>query len=193
MENNPISESDPDGDCPWCLAFIKGAAQVYVTQVTTNLANGKDWKTSLTNVDGTEILKSGAIDAVTLGVGSLIGKAKTAIRIVNSSDKAIQAEQTAVKLNKIANTSEKLSKVEKNIVKAVNANSKSSQKAQVVYGIKNTDDEIVKVGISSGKVNKKGIPYRAINQVNSRKYGKDKYFPIVLDKQPAGVNARKKD
>jgi RHS repeat-associated protein len=73
----------------------------------------------------------------------------------------------------------------------VNANAKSSTKAQTIYGLqKKGTAKIEKVGISSGKNDKNGTPYRANKQVN--KLGKDKYEAVVLDKQPAGENARAK-
>jgi hypothetical protein len=87
-------------------------------------------------------------------------------------------------------------KVAVNVARAfvkTNANSKASKKAQTIYGLQNRATKgIEKVGISSGKLNKKGIPYRATKQVNGKKFGKDKYEALVLDKQRAGKNARLK-
>jgi len=73
----------------------------------------------------------------------------------------------------------------------INGNSKASEKGQTIYGLaKKGTDKIEKVGISSGKLDKNGIPYRANKQVN--KLGKDKYEARVLDYQPAGKSARAK-
>ncbi len=118
MDNNPISETDPEGDCPWCIAALKGAIQEYATQVITNLANGKGLGDALTDVDGGEIVKAAVIDGLTLGVGSLVSKAKTAVKVVKAADKVVDAEKIAVKTNKVANTTGKVSKVEKNVAKA---------------------------------------------------------------------------
>jgi URI fold toxin 2 len=75
--------------------------------------------------------------------------------------------------------------------KVVNANSKTSTKAQTIYGLQNTTTKkIEKVGISSGPVTKQGVPYRANKQVN--KLPKGKYVGVVLDKVPAGQAARGK-
>jgi RHS repeat-associated protein len=145
MENNPISETDPDGDCPWCIAFIKGAAQEYATQVIMNVAEGKSIGDALTDVDGGEILKSAVIDGLTLGVGSLVSKAQTAVKVVKAADKIVDAEKAAVKANKVANTTEKVSKVEKNVAKAVNKNSNKYVGKQSVYEIKK-DGKLVKYG-----------------------------------------------
>jgi RHS repeat-associated protein len=118
MENNPISETDPDGDCPWCVAFLKGAAQEYGTQVIMNIAKGKSLGDALTDVDGGEILKSAVVDGLTLGIGSIVSKGRTTVKIINATDKIVDAEKIAVKTNKISNNTQKFSKVEKNLVKA---------------------------------------------------------------------------
>ncbi len=118
MENNPISETDPDGDCPWCVAFLKGAVQEYGTQVIMNIAKGKSLGDALTDVDGGEILKSAVVGGLTLGIGSIVSKGRTTVKIINATDKIVDAEKIAVKTNKISNNTQKFSKVEKNLVKA---------------------------------------------------------------------------
>ena len=127
MENNPITENDPDGDCPWCIAFVKGAVQEYATQVITNIAEGKDWKRSLTEVDGMEIVKAGAIDAVTLGLGSLVKKGTAAIRIAHAASNAKKIEAAEVKVIKVEKVVEKVAKAEKNVLKAEKAIVKSEK------------------------------------------------------------------
>ncbi len=58
-----------------------------------------------------------------------------------------------------------------------NGNSKNSPKAQTVYGLKNKETkEIEKVGISGGKLDKNGKPYRANKQKG------DKYDVEILIK-----------
>ena len=68
---------------------------------------------------------------------------------------------------------------------------KTSERAQTIHGLaKKGTDRIEKVGISSGKVDKLNVPYRANKQLN--KLGKGKYEAKILDYQPAGKNARGK-
>jgi RHS repeat-associated protein len=166
MENNPISETDPDGDCPWCIAFIKGAVQEYATQVIMNVAEGKSIGDALTDVDGGEILKSAVIDGLTLGVGSLVSKAQTAVKVVKAADKIVDAEKAAVKVNKVAKTTEKVSKVEKNVVKAeaktqaaakkIHGNSSASPKPTQKYTIKDQN----------------GKPYHGVGDVDGKRANK---------------------
>jgi len=79
--------------------------------------------------------------------------------------------------------------------KVVNGNSKSSTKAQHVYEIfeKGTDN-VVKTGISGGKVSKADKSYRATSQVNklNKAEGAGKYDSRIVDKIPAGQGARQK-
>ncbi len=57
------------------------------------------------------------------------------------------------------------SDVARNVTKGVHGNSKLSQKAQHVYEIRNNKTgEVVKTGISQGKISKKGKSYRAERQ-----------------------------
>lgn len=70
--NNPVSFDDPDGRCPSCVwGAIIGAGVEYGTQVVTNLASGRDLKSSLTNVDGGKILISAGVGALTGGISSI--------------------------------------------------------------------------------------------------------------------------
>ncbi len=118
MENNPVSEVDPEGDCPWCIAAIKGAVQEYATQVITNFAEGKDWKQAFTNVDGKAIVSAAIVDGLTMGVGTLITKGKTVVKVANALDKVAKTEKAVIKANKVATTTKQVSKVEKNVSKA---------------------------------------------------------------------------
>ncbi|PJN87670.1 DNRLRE domain-containing protein [Bacillus sp. mrc49] len=77
-------------------------------------------------------------------------------------------------------TYKKVSRVGK-ATKKVNGNSKKSKKRQHGYEIYNKGSgEVVKVGISGGKIAKNGKSYRATSQVN--KWGKDKYESRVVIK-----------
>ena len=98
--NNPVLQSDPDGDCPICpflIAGIKEAAQEYGTQVAVNLAQGKSLGDALTDVDGGEIAKAGVIGAVTLGAGTLLGTVSKVAKIANALDNAGDAAKAADK------------------------------------------------------------------------------------------------
>jgi hypothetical protein len=77
----------------------------------------------------------------------------------------------------------------------VHGNSKASTKAQHVYVIKNKiTDETVKVGISGGKITKKGKSYRAQRQVSkwNREKGGNVYESKIILNIPEGKNSRDK-
>ena len=197
--NNPISLFDPDGRAPDDIRIL-GANNSSVT-VKTNLVDitinasslGVDFGGKYT-VGGDDVVEaaldiggvvdqSGIIDGIAAGYYGKKGDWTNAI----ISGVSILPAGDVAKLGKL----EKHIKTIEKAVDAVNANSKASEKAQTIYGLaKKGSDKIEKVGISSGKLDKNGIPYRANKQVN--KLGKDKYEARVLDKQPAGKNARAK-
>ncbi len=78
---NPETETDPSGNCPWCIAAvvgaIAGAAISYGSQVASNvqhggsLTDGSTW----THVDGGAILKAALIGAVIGATGGAAGAA----------------------------------------------------------------------------------------------------------------------
>ncbi|MGR5287730.1 RHS repeat-associated core domain-containing protein [Vibrio maritimus] len=79
----------------------------------------------------------------------------------------------------------------KYVTNKVHGNSKLSQKAQHVYEIRNNKTcEVVKTGISQGKISKKGKSYRAERQ--RRKWGKDDFDTTIVAEIPAGPGARQK-
>ncbi|MBL0048943.1 MAG: hypothetical protein IPP32_12700 [Bacteroidetes bacterium] len=182
MENNPISETDPDGDCPWCVAFIKGAVQEYATQVIMNVAEGKSIGDALTDVDGGEILESAVIDGLTLGVGSLVSKAQTAVKVVKAADKIVDAEKAAVKVNKVAKTTEKVSKVEKNLVKA-------EAKTQKTYQTYTKQPKNPKDGVYSGKTSGKGTPEQNVANRDKNHHMNETHGPAKLDKSSSNSDA----
>ena len=53
-------------------------------------------------------------------------------------------------------------------------------------------NEIVKVGVSGGKISKYDKSYRATKQVNkwNKEVGYDKFDSRIIDREPAGENAR---
>jgi len=117
-ENDPLNNTDPEGDCPWCVAALKGAVQEYGFQVATNLAQGKSFGDSFTDVDVKEIGKSALIDGVTLGMGGILRKGDKVIKVVNNLDKANDVQKTANKVNKVSQTTQAVSKTQKNVTKA---------------------------------------------------------------------------
>ena len=100
-------------------------------------------------------------------------------------------------IGKVGKVGKHLKTIEKAIdgAKAVNGNSKASTKAQHVYEIFETGtDNVVKTGISGGKVSKADKSYRATSQVNklNKAEGAGKYDSRIVDKIPAGQGARQK-
>jgi RHS repeat-associated protein len=69
--NNPVSLTDPDGRCPWCIGILVGAAVDYGFQVAGNLAQGQSMKEAATNVDVTSILISAGAGAASGGLSVL--------------------------------------------------------------------------------------------------------------------------
>jgi hypothetical protein len=107
--NNPVLHSDPNGDIPPILLylgaqFVKGAAEEYATQVAINFVQGKGIGDALTDVDGMEVLKAGATNAVTGGVGSIAREVRTVARIANAVDDAGDAGRAANVVNNAANS-----------------------------------------------------------------------------------------
>jgi hypothetical protein len=77
------------------------------------------------------------------------------------------------------------------VAKDVHGNSKLSEKAQHVYEIRNNKTgEVVKTGVSQGKISKEGKSYRAERQ--RRKWGKDNFDTTIIAEIPAGPGARQK-
>ena len=121
-ENNPISNADPNGDCPWCLRVLVGAAAgaawEYGSQVVSNVSEGKGWN-SFTDVDGKEIGKSAVFAGVGVGVASKllkVKKAKDAIDKVQKLDKVKKAKELK-RLGKAKKSFEKLINEHKQKVK----------------------------------------------------------------------------
>jgi RHS repeat-associated protein len=175
--NNPISFDDPDGRCPWCIAGLKGVLFEYATQVIGNISEGKDLGDALTDIDGGEILKAGVTSALTMGVGGFINKGTKVVGLANKTEK----------VNEVRKNTQKAEKV-------INGNSKLSKKAQVNYRVTNTKTGKSKTGISGGKVDKNGNPYRANKQANAwnKKDGKGTWKVEVVSKTKSGAGARAK-
>lgn len=72
-------------------------------------------------------------------------------------------------------------------------NSKQSTKSQHIYEIKDKESgEVVKTGVSGGRIRKDGKSSRAESQVRSKKFGADKYESTIIGEVPAGPGARQK-
>jgi hypothetical protein len=41
-DDDPVLKNDPNGDCPWCVGAIIGAATDDAAQVAVNMAEGKE-------------------------------------------------------------------------------------------------------------------------------------------------------
>ncbi len=73
--NSPVTLNDPDGNCPWCIGALVGAATEYLVQAGTNLAKGQDLGDALwNNIDGADVL-------IAAGEGALTGGASAVRRV----------------------------------------------------------------------------------------------------------------
>ena len=89
--NNPVSFDDPDGRCPSCVwGAIIGAGIDYGLQVAGNLAEGKELGDALTDVDGTSILISAGVGALSGGIASIskLQKADKVVKIVTRTTRS---------------------------------------------------------------------------------------------------------
>jgi len=59
--NNPVYWTDPDGNCPWCITGLIGAAEGLIY----GLASGKSWKQTVALTAG------GFVTGATLGLGGM--------------------------------------------------------------------------------------------------------------------------
>ncbi|SUJ30797.1 RHS repeat-associated core domain [Sphingobacterium multivorum] len=103
-------------------------------------------------------------------------------RLFSAGSKAGVVESTST--NKTVTTS-----------KPVNGNSKTSTKAQHLYEIYEIEStNVVKTGVSGGKISKAGKSYRATSQVNklNKAAGSKKYDSRIVEKVAEGKGARKK-
>lgn len=70
--NNPVTFNDPDGNCPWCIGAVIGAALEYGTQVTLNVAKGGFTTEAFTSdVDFGKVAISAATGALTGGLSAV--------------------------------------------------------------------------------------------------------------------------
>lgn len=177
--NNPVSFDDPDGRCPSCdndpdpigglLSWTDvDDVAVAVTTVTRGVFGMYDGKPK--HIDGTDASTS---DAGYLIAGAILPVVSggTLKKMVKGADKLIDEG------------------------KKIHGNSKLSKKAQHIYEIFiEKTKEVVKTGISGGKVSKTDKSYRATNQVNklNKAAGAKKYDSRIVKKIPEGKKARTK-
>ncbi|ASE62554.1 hypothetical protein CEQ15_14145 [Chryseobacterium indologenes] len=124
-----------------------------------------------------EKVVNGAMDLATLGLAAF-GGVEGALTAQGGKAPAIKAIEEV-----------------KAAVKAVNGNSKLSTKPQHLYDIfKKTSSDVVKTGISGGKISKAEKSYRATKQVNkmNKEAGADIYDSRVVKKFPGGAGSRQK-
>jgi RHS repeat-associated protein len=88
--NDPVSITDPDGNCPWCIGAVIGATLDYGSQVAINYATGNEnpW----TDIDLTSI----AVSAVSGATGAGL------VSAVNKGSKLVKVGKTAQKLTAVA-------------------------------------------------------------------------------------------
>jgi len=94
--NSPITLNDPDGNCPWCIGALVGAATEYLVQAGTNLAKGQDLGDALwNNIDGADVL-------IAAGEGALTGGASAVRRVAVTA--TAEVIKSAVDVNLDGNT-----------------------------------------------------------------------------------------
>lgn len=171
----------PDGRCNSTMApppprLTEGASaeEIAITaQITLDL------------IGATEIpLVSQGAEAINIGIDAINGDAESVLMGTVSLVPAAGSTGTATK---IAKRLKKLAEI--------NGNSKLSEKAQHLYEVFETStSNVVKTGISDGKIRKDGKSYRAEKQKRkwNRAEGEGKYDTRVVKKIAAGKGARVK-
>ena len=94
-ENNPIINADPNGDCPWCVGALVGAALDVGLQLT-EIALDDD--KSLTNFSFTSVGVSAVAGATGVGIATKVDKV---LKVANIASKA---GTTAIKVTTNAAT-----------------------------------------------------------------------------------------
>ncbi len=181
--NNPVYFQDYDGMAPtgccdgWLDALQTGLDVVGMIPAVGNIADLANAGISTARGDyaGAALNLAAAVPGAGLAVGA-VKITKTVVKTVKASKKAKSTLKT--------------------VSKTVNGNSKASTKAQHVYEVFETSTgDVVKTGISGGKITKKAEKSsRATSQVNkwNKAEGAGKYDSRVVNKIPAGKGARQK-
>ena len=203
VENNPLRLVDFDGRAPTDIVIL-GANKSSVT-LKTDLIDIKVNASSLGvdfggnySLSGNDVLSAG-LDIVGIfdptGVADVLG-ASLAANQGDWGSALISSVGVVPYLGDVA----KVGKIGQDVkiidnaisaVKAVNGNSKASEKAQHVYEIVNNATKgVEKVGISGGKISKAGDSYRATSQVNKLNKAGGDYSSRIVKNIPAGKGAR---
>jgi len=88
--NDPLNDTDPYGECPWCVGALIGAGIDVGTQLTINLASGQSLGQSFRNIELAEVGISAALGAV----GNIAGgrAASLGLRAARNGTKEIIGE-----------------------------------------------------------------------------------------------------
>lgn len=203
--NNPIRLVDEDGMAPTDI-IIKGKNNSSVTlktdliDISVNASSlGVDFGGNYT-LQGEDVLSAGLDIVGILDPTGVADGLNAGLQAKNGDwlGAGISALGVVPYLGDVA----KVGKIGKDVkiidkaidaVKAVNGNSKASEKAQHVYEIVNkATNKVEKVGISGGKVSKAGDSYRATSQVNKLNKAGGNYTSRIVENIPAGKGARQK-
>lgn len=158
MWNNPIRYNDPDGNCPWCIGALIGAAADYGLQVAGNLAEGKGLGDALTDVDGGSILLSAGAGATGVGLVSKLGKAvKTTDKVVKVTTRTTRASEKGVKITK---KSGKVKDITKNRVKEFDPQPRNPTGKPNQVNFKKNPDRVPKGSKIQKQILRKGLLQR---------------------------------
>jgi len=171
---NPVNAIDPDGRSIW-TKIVKIGAKVGAR------VSRYGWKEL-----GNAATYADAVSDITDNVNTLFdGNASTMDKVAAGA--SLASELLPVSAGDIKDAGK--------VIKAVHGNSKASTKAQHAYDIidKRTGN-VVKTGVSGGKVRKDGKSYRAEQQVRkwNKEEGGDFYESQITHTEPAGEGARDK-
>ncbi|RMG79086.1 MAG: RHS repeat-associated core domain-containing protein, partial [Chloroflexi bacterium] len=74
VQNNPVNQTDPTGNCPWCLGAGIGFIADYSIQVAGNMHNGMDFWNAVyyKNIDWTQVAASTVAGGVSGGLAPFI-------------------------------------------------------------------------------------------------------------------------
>ena len=184
--NNPVNFVDPDGRFPdvlWDIASIGMGVRSFVQNIKSGNVSGAVGDAVGIAIDAV----AAAVPFVPGGVGAVRASAKA----VNAIDNAADAAKTARtgELADVVKTMGDMSETSK----VTHGNSRMSTKSQHAYDIIDSETgNVVKTGVSGGKVRGDGKSYRAEQQV--RKWNaeaeRSKYESVITHTEPEGVGAR---